>query len=85
MHEEKFTALTIKYLEKSLSRSIQLEDLSKPYDALGADSMDMVVLASELEKLVEFPIDPEVFLRFESVEKAISFLCTEVCYETNKK
>ena len=44
------TKIAIEKLSKFLKRPITEEDLHKSYDALGADSMDMVVLAFEIEQ-----------------------------------
>ena len=65
------TKIAIEKLSKFLKRSITEEDLHKSYDALGADSMDMVVLAFEIEQEYGIEILPEVFLQYDSIYEAL--------------
>lgn len=66
------TEIAIEKLSKFLKRPITEEDLHKSYDALGADSMDMVVLAFEIEQEYGIEILPEVFLQYDSIHEALN-------------
>ena len=66
------TKIAIEKLSKFLKRPITEEDLYKSYDALGADSMDMVVLAFEIEQEYGIEILPEVFLQYDSIHEALN-------------
>jgi acyl carrier protein len=60
-----------------LNHPFREEDLDQGYDTLGADSMDMVVLAFELENLLGTTIKPEVFMQHESIRGAIDAIMEE--------
>ena len=64
-------AITLEKLSEFLERPIYESDLDKGYDALGADSMDMVVLAFEIEKEYGIEIMPELFLQHNTIREAI--------------
>jgi len=67
-------SLSTERLTKFLGREFTEADLDLSYDALGADSMDMVVLAFELEKHLGKPVEPEVFLQFDTIRAALDDL-----------
>lgn len=77
MISEEIQTLVLKKLSAFLGRPIEASDLSKGYDALGADSMDMVALAFELEKAIGRPILPEVFIQYDTIAEAISALLAD--------
>jgi acyl carrier protein len=64
-------------LGKFLGRPVKEEELEQGYDTLGADSMDMVVLAYELEKLLETDIKPEIFMQHETIRGALDAIMQE--------
>ena len=66
--------LTVERLGKFLGRPFTEAELDQPYDALGADSMDMVVLAFELEKHLDQQIEPELFLQHPTIRQALDHL-----------
>lgn len=58
-------------LSSILQREITEADLKLGHESLGADSMDMVVLAYELESIVGGSIKPEIFLQHDSILGAL--------------
>lgn len=74
MTNEEIQALVLEKLTIFLGRPIVQADLSNGYDALGADSMDMVALAFELEKAIGRPVQPEMFIQYDTIAKAIAAL-----------
>lgn len=58
-------------LSTFLGRPVTEADLQSGYDSLGADSMDMVALAFELERAIGKPILPELFLQHETIAEAL--------------
>ena len=77
MTKDKVIQAILERLSKFLGRPFKEEDLEQGYDSLGADSMDMVVLAFELEKLLGTTIKPEVFMQHESIRGAIDAIMQE--------
>jgi len=69
-------ALSVERLSKFLGRPFTEAELDQPYDALGADSMDMVVLAFELEKHLGQRVEPELFLQHPTIRRALDDLNT---------
>ncbi len=67
-------ALSVERLGKFLGRPFTEAELDQPYDALGADSMDMVVLAFELEKHLGQRVEPELFLQHPTIRQALDDL-----------
>jgi len=63
--------LVLEKLSEFLGRPITEEDLAKGYDSLGADSMDMVALAFEIERATGIKILPEIFLQHVSIKSAL--------------
>lgn len=55
-----------------LGRPVTDADLNTNYEALGADSMDMVALAFELEKVTGRPFMPELFLQHDTIVSALT-------------
>lgn len=72
MTDPEITQLVVAKLSEYLERKIVPADLEKGYDSLGADSMDMVALAFELERSLEVKILPEKFLQYDSINSAVS-------------
>lgn len=68
--------VSVERLSKFLGRPFTEAELDKPYDELGADSMDMVVLAFELEKHLGQRIEPELFLQHPTIRLALDDLNT---------
>jgi len=66
--------MAVERLAKFLRREFTEADLELSYDSLGADSMDMVVLAFELEKHLGTPVEPEIFLQHETIRSALDEL-----------
>ena len=64
-------ALILERLSDYLKRPVTEADLNQGYEALGADSMDMVALAFELEKAAVIKILPEVFLQHDTIRSAL--------------
>lgn len=58
-------------LSRFLNREITVEDLSGGYESLGADSMDMVALAFELEQMTGRVFEPEMLLQKETIHDAL--------------
>ena len=58
-------------LSKYLNRELTEDDLKKGYDSLGADSMDMVTLAYEMEIELGIEINPEIFLQYDMIMSAV--------------
>ena len=65
------TALILEKLSEFLNRPVDVEELNGSYADLGADSMDMVVLAFELELYLGHEVAPELFLEYESLRGAL--------------
>ena len=63
--------LILEKLSTFLGRPIGADQLDSSYEALGADSMDMVALAFELEKLSGKPFKPELFLQHDTIDAAL--------------
>jgi acyl carrier protein len=74
MNKDEIEVLVVESLSKFLKRSFDPEELKEPYDRLGADSMDMVVLAFELEKAIGKKISPEFFMQHDSIQDALDAL-----------
>jgi acyl carrier protein len=77
MNKNEIKALIIEQLSRYLDRQCTEKELNEPYDRLGADSMDMVVLAYELEKALGRKIMPEHFMRYHSIQEALDALIIE--------
>lgn len=77
MPDAAITALILERLSEFLDRPVHEHELDKGYDALGADSMDMVVLAYELEKLLGRKVVPEVFMQHDTIRGALDALMTQ--------
>lgn len=58
-------------LSEFLGHAVTADDLKCGYDEIGADSMDVVVLAFELEEWMGFEIPPEVFMQHSTIEEAL--------------
>lgn len=71
LDQQEARALVLEKLSNYLDRPVNEDDLNKGYEELGADSMDMVALAFELEQAAEIKILPEVFLQYESIGAAM--------------
>lgn len=78
MNDPKITKLVVAKLSEYLEREIVPADLEKGYDSLGADSMDMVVLAFELERTLEVKILPEIFLQYDSINGAVHAILNNI-------
>ena len=61
-------------MSKYLEREIIVEDLDKNYEELGADSVDLVSLAFEVEKEFNIEILPEIFLEHRTIRKALDHI-----------
>jgi len=77
MTRDEIIQATLERLSKFLGRPFKEEDLEQGYDSLGADSMDMVVLAYELEKLLGKAIKPEIFMKHVSIRSALDIIIEE--------
>ncbi|WP_299139591.1 acyl carrier protein [uncultured Tateyamaria sp.] len=64
-------SLALERLAIYLKRPVTPKDLELRYDELGADSVDMVSLAFEIEEAMGQPVSPEIFLEFETVKQAL--------------
>ena len=62
------TQLVLAKLGEYLGREFTEADLEQGYDSLGADSMDMVALAFEMERTLEIKILPEIFLQHDTIK-----------------
>ncbi|KAB7615947.1 acyl carrier protein [Amylibacter sp. SFDW26] len=71
MNKQELIDLSLERLQKFLGREVSEKDLDIGYDSLGADSMDMVVLAFDLEQHLGKPIAPEIFLEHETLRAAL--------------
>lgn len=69
--------LILERLSEYLKRPVTEDDLNQGYEALGADSMDMVALAFELERAAEVKILPEVFLQHETIRGALDAILAD--------
>lgn len=58
-------------LGRFLNRKVEAAELEGRFEALGADSMDMVALAFELEKLSGRALKPEMFLQYDTIKEAL--------------
>lgn len=65
-------------LSEYLERQVTEDDLVLGYHEIGADSSDVVVLAFELEKWIGHPIEPELFLKYESVAEALELVARNI-------
>jgi acyl carrier protein len=68
---EEARPIILERLSGFLGRQLTYADLACGYDELGADSMDMVALAFELETLAERPFYPELFLQHDTIQAAL--------------
>lgn len=71
MTETDYMPLILDRLSHFLGRRVERSELDSGYDSLGADSMDMVALAFELEKARGVPVSPEIFLQHETIAGAL--------------
>ena len=71
MSNDEILSFILGRLSQLIGRPVEDGDLDNEYNMLGADSMDMVVLAYELEKLLKITIMPEVFMQHDSVRGAL--------------
>jgi acyl carrier protein len=71
MTEEHVIRLILEKLGKFLGRPVTEAELDGGYESLGADSMDMVVLAFELEKILGRKVSPETFLQHSTIRGAL--------------
>lgn len=67
-------ALVLAKLSEYLGREVNAGELDQGYDHLGADSMDMVVLAHELERAMNIVIMPEFFIQYPTIRAALDAL-----------
>jgi len=74
MTRDQLEPIVIKRLSEFLGRPFQAEQLNQSYDSLGADSMDMVILAHELESVVGKKINPELFMQHDSLNASLDAL-----------
>jgi acyl carrier protein len=70
-------ALVRERLSEFLKRPLTDADLDQAYAELGADSMDMVVLAFELEKMIGRPVLPELFLQHDTIRGALDVILAD--------
>lgn len=68
---DKVAELILEKLSVFLKRPVAPEELSRGYEALGADSMDMVALAFEIEREFDVKVLPEVFMQYDSIRAAM--------------
>jgi acyl carrier protein len=71
MNSDEIISFILKRLSKFIGRPIESDDLDAEYGSLGADSMDMVVLAYDLEKELNIIIKPEIFMQHDNVRGAL--------------
>lgn len=74
---EHILPLILDRLGEFLNRPLTEADLDQSYDRLGADSMDMVALAFELEKAVGRPVLPELFLQHDTIRGALDAILSD--------
>jgi acyl carrier protein len=72
MKQTEYIDLALDRLTHFLSRPVTRAELDLGYDSLGADSMDMVALAFELEKARGVPVAPEIFLQHDTIAGALA-------------
>jgi acyl carrier protein len=65
-----FEFITTK-LSEFLGRTVAIEDLDIDIEGLGADSMNLVVLAFELENYLDKKIRPEIFFQHKTIRSAL--------------
>jgi len=74
MTRDQLEPIVVKRLSEFLGRPFNAEQLNQSYDTLGADSMDMVILAHELESVVGKKINPELFMQHDSLNASLDAL-----------
>ncbi len=77
MTKDKIIQIILERLSKFLGHAVTREDLKQGFATLGADSMDMVVLAFELEDLLGITIKPEIFMQHETILAALDTIIEE--------
>lgn len=76
MTRNELIPLVINRLSEFLGRPFKEAELNESYDSLGADSMDMVILAHELEGIMDRKINPELFMQHDSLNESLDALFT---------
>lgn len=71
MELDELTSFAQEKLSAVLKRPVEFIELEGHYLELGADSMDLVALAFEVEKIVGREVDPEIFLRHDTILSAL--------------
>lgn len=79
MTRNELEPIILERLSEFFKRPFKPEELDQSYDSLGADSMDMVILAHELESVVGKKINPELFMQHDSLSAAIDALFNNAC------
>lgn len=74
MNRNELTPIVVNRLSEFLGRPFNAEELNESYDSLGADSMDMVILAHELESVIGKKINPELFMQHDSLNASLDAL-----------
>jgi len=80
MTRDELESLTLQVLSKVLNREISQKDLKSTLTSLGADSLDIVSLAFELETELDELVDinPEIFMQNMSLNESIDALYAEL-------
>ena len=80
MTPDELESLTLRVLSKVLNREISQKDLKSTLTSLGADSLDIVSLAFELETELDELVDinPEIFMQNMSLNESIDALYAEL-------
>ena len=83
MTRDELESLTLQVLSKVLNREISQKDLKSTLTSLGADSLDIVSLAFELETELDELVDinPEIFMQNMSLNESIDKLHAELLAE----
>ena len=83
MTPDELESLTLRVLSKVLNREISQKDLKSTLTSLGADSLDIVSLAFELETELDELVDinPEIFMQNMSLNESIDALHAELLAE----
>jgi len=83
MTRDELESLTLQVLSKVLNREISQKDLKSTLTSLGADSLDIVSLAFELETELDELVDinPEIFMQNMSLNESIDALYAELLAE----
>jgi len=76
MTRDQLEPIVVKRLSEFLGRPFDAKQLNESYDSLGADSMDMVILAHELEGVIGKKINPELFMQHDSLNASLDALFT---------